>query len=366
MTLANFAPQLRVLAVVAATLLAAVVTVQTSRRVVARAQGRRWVSGLSMRVSRCLKRRSLGPDRASICFVTFLTLSTALAVWVVIPLGPMGLLLLDAELGAFFLVGAAALLPLLTVWTAARRGDTGLEVSPLGTLLPALLRGLGGAVLQGVAILTPGLLAGSLSLQALVHAQTLPYLLAAPLPALLYLLAGVALLGRRPFLGDIPLSSPGALAPGSVEYSCGPDVAVLFHAYTFAVAFALLFLGGWRGPGVSVAPWLGGLWLFLKAFVVFNGLALALTATPRLRSDQVLSLLWTVGAPLGGLTLLLTALVDATLKVLAIETVWAYTTILLLTNTGLGLIALKAIGLTSQAHLRTRSFQAVSQEGRGG
>ena len=101
-----------------------------------------------------------------------------------------------------------------------------------------------------LAIIGVVLFSGTLSMNGIVQAQNIPYILLQPLGFLIYFLAAMAEINRTPF--DL-LEAEGEIVAGfNIEYS-GFKFALFFLAeYTEAVAISAiittLYLGGWKGP----------------------------------------------------------------------------------------------------------------------
>ncbi len=65
----------------------------------------------------------------------------------------------------------------------------------------------------------------------------------------------------------------------------------LLHALTVGAIFSILFLGGWRGPGLNlpyVGTFLSIFYLFIKAFLVYYVTMWFKYSLPRLRIDHML------------------------------------------------------------------------------
>ncbi len=152
-----------------------------------------------------------------------------------------------------------------------------------------------------LALLIPVLLAGSMSLQDITVAQAgMWYVFKAPLALLIFFIANLAETGRAPF--DLLEAESELVAGYNVEYSgfkFGMFMAGEFmHVFTVAVLSAVLFLGGWWGPGVEQIPALGFVYLGLKTLVIYLLMLLIRNTVPRLRIDQVLSFNWKLMVPL--------------------------------------------------------------------
>ena len=72
---------------------------------------------------------------------------------------------------------------------------------------------------------------------------------------------------------------------------------------------ATLFLGGWKGPFAATLPWLGPIYLLLKAYAVIFLMMWARWTFPRLRFDQLMSFAWKLLIPVALLNVVVTAVV---------------------------------------------------------
>ncbi len=148
------------------------------------------------------------------------------------------------------------------------------------------------------------LLAGSLSLNSIVLAQDIPFILLQPLGFFLFFTAGCAEINRSPF--DLMEADSELVAGFHTEYS-GMKFA-MFYLVEYAEAIAMaaiittLFLGGWRGP--LLPPWL---WFILKVVIVFFVMVWTRTTLPRVRIDQLMALAWKFLFPLALINLFVTA-----------------------------------------------------------
>jgi NADH-quinone oxidoreductase subunit H len=125
------------------------------------------------------------------------------------------------------------------------------------------------------------------------------YIFMAPLAAIIFFIANLAETGRAPF--DLLEAESELIAGYNIEYSgfkFGMFMAGEFmHVFTVAVLTAVIFLGGWWGPGVEQIPALGFVYLGLKAAVVYLFMLLIRNTVPRLRIDQVMNLNWKFFVP---------------------------------------------------------------------
>jgi NADH-quinone oxidoreductase subunit H len=161
------------------------------------------------------------------------------------------------------------------------------------------------------AALVPVILTGSMQMSAIVTAQEGLWFAAYPvigqLAFLAYLVSTLAAENRVPF--DILEAESELVAGFRVEYS-GMKFALIQlgeYAHIIGTSFlgALLFLGGWLGPGPT---WLGPLWFLLKAMLVFLVLTWVRWSFVRIRVDQILAISWKLLLPATIVLVLATAL----------------------------------------------------------
>jgi NADH-quinone oxidoreductase subunit H len=162
---------------------------------------------------------------------------------------------------------------------------------------------------MGMALICVLVLAGSLNLTDIVHAQAGPkgmfdWFWLPLLPVfVIYWISGVAETNRAPF--DVAEGESEIVAGFHVEYS-GSAFAIFFlaeYANMILISFlaAVLFLGGWLSPFPASWGWIGDPsfgWLIAKAFF-FSFFFLWFRATfPRYRYDQIMRLGWKVFIPI--------------------------------------------------------------------
>ena len=167
------------------------------------------------------------------------------------------------------------------------------------------------------AALVPVVLAGSLQMSAIVEAQAGLWFVLYPglgqLAFIAFLVATLAAENRVPF--DILEAESELVAGFRVEYS-GMKFALIQlgeYAHMIGTSFlgALLFLGGWLGPGSEQWPLLGAVWFLLKAMLVFLIVTWVRWSFVRIRVDQILAISWKLLLPATLLLLMATALVVA-------------------------------------------------------
>lgn len=160
------------------------------------------------------------------------------------------------------------------------------------------------------AALVPVMLAGSMKMSEIAAAQDGLWFVAYPVIGQLafgaFIVAAVAAENRAPF--DILEAESELVAGFRVEYS-GMQFALIQlaeYAHVLGASFlgALLFLGGWAGPGPA---WLGPAWFLIKALGVFLLLTWIRWSFVRIRADQILRVSWKLMLPFTLVLLLATA-----------------------------------------------------------
>ena len=224
----------------------------------------------------------------------------ALMLFAVIPF-ENGALLADLDIGILYVVAISSV---STVGIFMAGWGSSNKYSLLGAMrnvaaivsyeIPMVLS-IGGVVL----------IAGSLSLNDIVVAQNVPFILLQPLGFLLFFAAGCAEINRSPF--DLMEADSELVAGFHTEYS-GMKFAMFYLVeYAEAVAIsaicATLFLGGWKGP--ILPPWL---WFVVKIILVFFAMVWTRTTLPRIRIDQLMAFAWKFLFPMSLLNLFITAL----------------------------------------------------------
>jgi len=223
-----------------------------------------------------------------------------LVIFAVIPF-QNGALLADLNIGILYIVAISSV---TTVGIFMAGWGSSNKYSLLGAMrnvaavvsyeIPMLL------AIVGVVLIT-----GSLSLNQMVLAQDIPFILLQPLGFLLFFAAGCAEINRSPF--DLMEADSEIVAGFHIEYS-GMKFA-MFYLVEYAEAVAIsaiittLFLSGWRGP--LLPPWL---WFITKVIIVFFAMVWTRTTLPRIRIDQLMAFAWKFLFPLAIINLIITAL----------------------------------------------------------
>jgi NADH-quinone oxidoreductase subunit H len=145
-------------------------------------------------------------------------------------------------------------------------------------------------------ILVVAMLSDSLDFVQVVDAQaTVPFIAVVPLAFVIFLVAGLAEVGRTPF--DIYFAESEVVGGPFVEYS-GAHWAIFFlaeYVNTFVVGIlgALLFLGGWRWPFGADLPQIASVALLMgKAYFIVLIIFWIRGTYPRMRIDQLMAMAW--------------------------------------------------------------------------
>lgn len=240
---------------------------------------------------------SPGPSARALFFAApLLVFVPSFMVWLTIPFA-RDLVIRDLELGLFFFTAFSVVSIVglvLAGWASASKyavlGGFRSAAQLVSYEIPIIM------VVVAVAIL-----ARSLNFVEIVDAQhTLPYAALLPLGFVVFLVAGMAEVGRTPF--DIYFAESEVVGGPFVEYS-GAHWAVFFLAeyintFVVAVLTALLFLGGWRWPFGDLPAVAAVALLMFKTYAVVLVIFWVRATYPRLRIDQLMSVAWKFLIPL--------------------------------------------------------------------
>ena len=222
------------------------------------------------------------------------------AVWVVMPFSS-DLVLRDMDLGLLYVLAMSVLSIIgliMAGWGSANKygiiGGLRSAAQLISYEIPLI-----------VIAITIAMLAGSLNLTAIATGQgSTWYLLFQPLALAIFLLAGLAEVGRSPF--DIFQAESELVGGPFIEYS-GAHWSIFFLAEymnTFLVAalITIFFLGGWSGPFLPEVAW-----FLIKCYTVIIVMFWLRGTLPRLRIDQLMAFGWQGLVPLSFLNFLMVA-----------------------------------------------------------
>ena len=255
-------------------------------------------------------------ERAIFWVAPILVIVPSFMLWVTIP-ASKDLVVRNLDLGLFFIIAFSVLTIVGLVmagWGSANKygalGGLRSAAQLISYEIPIIL-----------VVISVAMLAQSMNLVEIVNFQfpgvqgtgagpegevvNIPYVALLPLGALIFLIAGLAEVGRTPF--DIYFAESEIVGGPFVEYS-GAHWSVFFLAeymntFIIAALTVLLFLGGWYGPYNPTSPgWLGNLmaiiWFLAKTYLVILVIFWIRGTFPRLRIDQLMAFGWKVVIPI--------------------------------------------------------------------
>lgn len=283
----------------------------------------------------------IGADKVMYNLAPILALATVLMLWAVIPFAPT-ILGADLNVGVLYIVAVGAIGTLGIIMAGWASNN---KYALLGAMRTVALT-IAYEVPMVVSLLVPVILGRSMSIHQIVNSQTIWYIVAAPLAAVIFLISAIAELGRAPF--DLAEAESEIVAGFHIEYT-GMKFGLfyageLLHALTMGALFASFFMGGWRGPFVEQAPILGVFYLFLKAMFIYWVIMWVKYSLPRVRIDHMLNFNWKLLTPLALVVVMFTALTDKALIGLGVAAgSLAYSLSMLAANLLIGWITLSLL-----------------------
>jgi NADH-quinone oxidoreductase subunit H len=245
-------------------------------------------------------------DRPVFLLAPVVAMSTALLIFIVIPVAPGWGVAPDLSVGVLVFLALAG----LQVYGAMLGGwSSNSKFALLGGLRSAAQM-LSYEVFMGVAVMGVVLQAGSFRLDRIVEAQQhLWFIVPQCCGFFVFSLAAVASVHRFPF--DLPETEQELVAGYHTEYS-GMKFGMFFVAEYVGIVvvsslLTTLFCGGWHGPFTDRLPWLGFIWFALKTLMFIMLFILLRGALPRPRYDQIMAVGWKFCLPLSLVNLLITA-----------------------------------------------------------
>jgi NADH-quinone oxidoreductase subunit H len=229
-------------------------------------------------------------------------------IWAIVPFGP-SIIGTDLNVGVVYIVSIGSVSTLAVImagWASNNKyallGAFRTVAQLISYEIPIVLT-----------LLVPTMLAGSMNTQVIVEEQSqVWFVVLAPVATLIFFIASLAEVGRAPF--DLLEAESEIVAGYNIEYG-GMKFGMFYvseylHSFTVAALTAMLFLGGWRGPGVEAFPILGLVYFFLKAGVVYLVVSLLRFSMPRVRIDQLLDLNWKILTPLSLAAVIVAAIAE--------------------------------------------------------
>jgi NADH-quinone oxidoreductase subunit H len=275
-----------------------------------------------------------GADKVVFNIAPVLAVASVLMIWAVIPFAST-MVGTDINVGVLYVVavgsfGVVAII--MAGWSSNNK------YALLGAFR-AVAQVVSYEVPMVLALLVPTLLARSMGINQIVEAQTIWFVLLAPLAALIFLITSMAEVGRAPF--DLLEAESEIVAGFHIEYSGMAFgwfyVGEFLHVWTISALMGTLFLGGWRGPGAEAIPILGVVYFYLKTFICYFVVTWVRLSVPRIRIDHMLAFNWKFLTPLALIVLSATAIIDKALGMVGIRleagfNTWLYAAWMLMAN----------------------------------
>lgn len=254
-------------------------------------------------------------DKLTFIIAPIITVVPALVILAVVPFGDtwtvfgreITLYLTDLNVGVLYIVSVASISVygiVLAGWSSNNKYATLGGIRSTAQMISYELA-------LGLAFIPAILMAGSMSMNAIVKAQAEIgwFVIWQPVGALIFWLASLAEVNRAPF--DMPEAEQELTAGYHTEYS-GMKFALFFMAeYIKMIAVsaiaATLFFGGYRGPFIDQLPWLGPIYLFLKVGLLLFGMIWTRATLPRIRYDRLMAFGWKILLPLALMVIFFTA-----------------------------------------------------------
>jgi NADH-quinone oxidoreductase subunit H len=257
-----------------------------------------------------------GADWITYNLAPILVVIAALLTWAIIPFAP-GVIGVDLNIGIFFFLAvssASVMVLLLAGWGSNNK------YALLGAFR-AVAQMVSYEVPMILALIVPIILARTMSTGGIVEAQTIPFILFAPLSALIFYISSLAETGRTPF--DLLEAESEIVAGFHIEYG-GMKFGMFFLAefvstLFMSALFATLYLGGFRffglenwvsSDGYPYGRLFGLTAFFVKTFAVYFVYIWIRGTLPRVRVDQILNYNWKFLVPLSLVLVFVVAIVD--------------------------------------------------------
>lgn len=253
-----------------------------------------------------------GADRIIYNLAPILSLMSVLLLWAIVPLAPV-IFGVDLNVGALYIIATGAIGALSIIMAAWASNN---KYALIGAFRQVAVL-VSFEVPMIATMLIPTILAGSMSMTAIVHAQDIWYVFIAPLAAIIFMITAIAELGRAPF--DMNEAESEIVAGFHIEYT-GMKFGLfyageLMHAFTFGGFWAILFFGGYRFLGLeNLGPLVAAVILLAKAMFGYWVIMWVRYTVMRIRIDNMLSFSWKFLTPLAFTLLMSTALMNVILR----------------------------------------------------
>lgn len=257
-----------------------------------------------------------GVDRVAYNAAPILIVIAALLTWAVMPFAP-GVIGTNLNIGVFYILAITS----VSVMTLLLAGWGSNNKYALLGAFRSVAQMVSYEVPMILALLVPIILARTMATADIVAAQALPFLLFAPVSALIFYISSLAETGRTPF--DVLEAESEIVAGFHIEYG-GMKFGMFFLAEFIGTLFmsglfVTLYLGGYRffglenwvsEDGYPYGRLIGLVVFFVKMFAVYFVYIWIRGTLPRLRVDQILDYNWKFLVPLSLVLVLVVAVAD--------------------------------------------------------
>jgi NADH-quinone oxidoreductase subunit H len=246
-----------------------------------------------------------GADKFIYNLAPIIAFASVVLIWAIVPFTPLHIGA-DLSIGILYFVAVASI---GTVKIMIAGWSSNNKYALLGAFR-TIAQLLSYEVPLVLSLLIPVMIAGTMSMQEMTRQQGgMWFFFMAPVAAIMFFIANLAETGRAPF--DLLEAESEIIAGYNIEYSgfkWGMFMAGEFmHAFTACLLTAVVFLGGWWGPGVEQIPVLGFIYLGLKTGVVYLFALIIRSTVPRVRIDQLMTLNWKWLVPISIANVIMTA-----------------------------------------------------------
>jgi NADH-quinone oxidoreductase subunit H len=237
-------------------------------------------------------------------------------MWAVMPFAP-GVIGVNLNIGLFYVLAISS----ISVVTLLLAGWGSNNKYALLGAFRAVAQLVSYEIPMILSLLIPIILARSMATVDIINAQAIPFILYAPLSALIFYISALAETGRTPF--DLLEAESEIIAGFHVEYGgmkYGMFMLAEFVSTLFMSGlFATVYLGGYRLFGLEnlvvagdleIGRVFGLISFFLKTFAVYFVFMWIRGTLPRVRVDQILGFNWKFLVPLSLVLIFTVAIVD--------------------------------------------------------
>ena len=257
-----------------------------------------------------------GADKFIYNLAPIIAFASVILIWAVVPFTPLHIGA-DLSIGILYFVAVASI---GTIKIMIAGWSSNNKYALLGAFR-TIAQLLSYEVPLVLSLLIPVMISGTMSMQEMTRQQSgMWFFFMAPVAAIMFFIANLAETGRAPF--DLLEAESEIIAGYNIEYSgfkWGMFMASEFtHAFTACLLTAVVFLGGWWGPGVIQIPVLGIVYLGLKTGVVYLFALILRSTVPRVRIDQLMSLNWKWLVPISVANVIMTAFLLQVVKALGL------------------------------------------------